>query len=98
MSAGQPDAIRVELLTAEGCRYCGDAHALLERLAREYALAVEVVPLETERGRALALEHGVLFPPGIFIEGRFVQYGRPSERKLRKHLAEVAAARKIATP
>jgi glutaredoxin len=86
-------AIRVRLLTSEGCKYCDEARALLQRLAWDYPLAVEEVPADGERGRALALEHGVLFPPGIFVEGEFVQYGRPSERKLRARLTSAAAAR-----
>lgn len=85
--------IRVRLLTSEGCRYCGGARAVLARLAREHPLEVEELRLETEEGRALALAHGVLFPPGIFIEGEFVQYGRPSEKKIRARLESIRAAR-----
>lgn len=85
--------IRVLLLTAEGCKYCQEARALLERLRGDYPLQVEALSVETEEGRELAAREGVLFPPGLFVEGAFVQYGRPSERKLRGRLDEVMAAR-----
>ena len=29
---------------------------------------------------------GVMFPPGIFIDGRAFAYGRPSERALRREI------------
>lgn len=89
--------VRVLLLTAEGCRYCQQAHALLDRLGAELPVQVEQLSAESAEGQALALREGVLFPPGIFVDGAFVQYGRPSERKLRQALAE-ALARRHADP
>lgn len=80
------DPAHVLLLTAPHCKFCEEAQHLLARLADEYPLEIEVVGADEERGRRLALEHGVLFPPGIFIDGGFVQYGRPSERKVRARL------------
>ncbi len=32
-----------------------------------------------------------MFPPGLFLDGEPFSYGRPSERKLRKALAQQAA-------
>lgn len=90
---GNRSPIHVQLLSADGCRYCHEARAVLARLGTEYPLAIEVLPVDSHRGRELALRHGVLFPPGIVIEGEFLQYGRPSERKLRARLAEVATRR-----
>lgn len=87
---------RVLILDAPGCRYCGDAKALLARLAAEFALEVETTGAHGEPGRSLALEHGVLFPPGIFIDGRLVQYGRPSEGRLRAHLGKLGVPKRAA--
>lgn len=94
--SGRP--IHVQLLSAEGCTYCHEALALLDRLSSEYPLDVEVLPVERDSGREMALRHGVLFPPGIFIGGEFLQYGRPSERKVRARLAEIEARQDWRSP
>ena len=83
--------IEVTLLTQEDCGYCEDAKRLLQRLGAEYQLSVRTVQLSSEEGTELALRGGVLFPPGLFLDGEPFSYGRPSERKLRKALAKRAA-------
>ena len=87
----------VLLLTAPACHYCDEAVGLLARLASEFELELETRSTTDEPGRALALAHGVLFPPAIFVNGEFVQYGRPSERKLRARLIEVGARPRMRT-
>lgn len=82
--------IEVLVLTAEGCHWCADAEAMLARLAQEFDLHVTTQPAETDEGRALAMANGALFPPVLFANGVFAQYGRPSERKLRAVLRAVA--------
>lgn len=77
----------VLLLTQENCGFCDQAKELLGRLAREYPLRMTTLDLATPEGQALALRCGVLFPPGIFLDGVPFSYGRPSERKLRRELA-----------
>ena len=81
----------VLLLTAPACHYCDEARALLARLSDEFELVVETHSAADDAGRALALAHGVLVPPAIFVNGQFLQYGRPSERKLRAGLVEAGA-------
>ena len=39
-------------------------------------------------GQVLAERSGVLFPPGIFLDGEPFSYGRLSERKLRRELEQ----------
>jgi len=81
--------IEVWLLTRDQCGFCVEAKELLAALAAELSLRVEEIELDSDRGRRLAAEGGVLFPPGIFIDGRPVSYGRPSRRRLRKELQRV---------
>lgn len=76
----------VTILTQEACGFCDDAKRILAHLGDEFALRIEEVDLETQRGRELAEASGVLFPPGILIDGDPVSYGRPSERRLRREL------------
>lgn len=83
-------ALRVTLLTQEQCAFCDQAKAILKRLAPEYGLMVETLDLAAPEGQALAEQSGMLFPPGILIEGQPFSYGRPSERALRQALDRYA--------
>ena len=78
--------VRVTLLTAPQCRFCDDAKAILERVAKDYPLTIETVALDSPEGEQLALQGNILFPPGLFLDGEPFSYGRPSERKLRQEL------------
>jgi glutaredoxin len=83
---------RVLLLSAPDCHFCAQAKAVLDRLRREYPLEVQEVSLASPEGQDLAARHGILFPPGLFLDGTFVGFGRVSERKLRRLLAQRAHA------
>ena len=76
--------IEVILLTQENCQFCEQAKEILSRLAGEYELRVSTLELGSKEGQELAVRGGVMFPPGIFIDGRAFAYGRPSERALRR--------------
>ena len=78
--------MNVLLLTQENCAFCMQAKEILERLAAEYGLSLSTLDLATTEGQALAAQGGVLFPPGVFLDGVAFSYGRLSERKLRREL------------
>lgn len=78
--------MEVLLLTQENCGFCAQAKEILDRLSSEYQLSVTTLDLNSPEGQALAMRGGVLFPPGIFIDGEPFSYGRPSERKLRREI------------
>lgn len=90
------DPTRVLLLTAADCGFCGDAQAVLARVALEYDLRVDTMALESPEGQELARAGGVLFPPGTFLDGEPFAYGRLSERKLRRELRRRGAAPRTA--
>lgn len=75
------------LLTQANCALCDHAKEVLSRVARDFPLTVSEVDLGTASGRALAEQAGVLFAPGVLLDGRPFGYGRLSERKLRKVLS-----------
>jgi hypothetical protein len=77
----------VVLITAPDCHFCEDGKKVLARLAYEFPLAVREVSWTSGEGQQLAAQFGALFPPGLLLDGRFVGFGRISERKLR-HLLE----------
>lgn len=88
-----PEIVRVDLLTQAECASCEDAKEILADLAQEFSLEVRTVDLASPEGRRLAAAGGVLFPPGILLDGWPFSYGRPSAKKLRRELARRAAPR-----
>ena len=78
--------INILILTKKNCLLCGKTKTLFERLAAEYPLAVSILPVESSEGQELARRGQILFPPGIFIDGKAFSYGWPSERKIRREL------------
>lgn len=76
----------VTLLTKPDCGLCDDAKAVLERLQSEFPLHIETIDIGSHGGQALAMQAGVLFPPGVLLDGVPFSYGRLSERKLRREL------------
>jgi hypothetical protein len=82
--------IRVTLLTQGDCAMCEHAKEVLARVGADHPLEVDEVALATPEGQELALRHGVLFAPGVLLDGEAFAYGRLSERKLRRALARRA--------
>ena len=78
--------MNILLLTQENCHFCDMAKELLDRLSQEYTFSCSTLELNSPEGQALAEENGILFPPGLFIDGEAFSYGRPSEGKLRREL------------
>ena len=76
----------VLILTQENCDSCDSAEAMLDRLSHEYPLSVSTLSLESAAGQALAEEGGILFAPGIFLDGEPCCYGRASEPLLRREI------------
>lgn len=85
-------SVEVLLLTQESCEFCEQARELLGRLSEEYPLRTRHLELDSSHGRELAANGGILFAPGIFLDGEPFSYGRPSERKLRRELDRRLAA------
>ena len=79
---------RITLLTQTDCHLCVHAKEVLARVGADHPLEVEEVSLAADRGRALAAEAGVLFAPGILLDGVPFGFGRLSERKLRRALTK----------
>ena len=92
----RPEPTEVLVLTQDGCGFCDQARDLLQRLAREYDLTIATMDMASPEGEALAVRGGVLFPPGIFLNGKPFSYGRLSERKLRRELDRRVGIRSVA--
>lgn len=78
--------LEIQLVTQDECSFCDDAKAILDRLSMEYGFSIRSIKLTTTEGQELAERQGIMFPPGILIDGEPFSYGRLSERKLRREL------------
>jgi glutaredoxin len=85
----------ITVLSKLDCHFCEDAQTTLARLAPELGLEVAVVDLGSPEGQQLAIGAGVLFPPGILIDGIPFSYGRLSERRLRRELERRAVPQPV---
>ncbi|MGY4857313.1 glutaredoxin family protein [Cryobacterium sp. AP23] len=90
----------ITVLTQESCPSCVNAKNTLAQLSDEYPLDIVDIPLASAEGRELANRVGIVFAPGILIDGELFSYGRLSEKKLRRHLSslEWPATRSPASP
>ena len=82
----------ITLLTQEDCAYCEHAKKVLARVGAEHPITVTEIDITGEEGRVLAARAGVVFAPGLLVDGRPFGYGRISERRLRRSLQRLAAA------
>ena len=76
----------VTLLTKTECENCDRAKEMLYRLAQDLSLTIHFIDLDSAEGHVLARSHGVMFAPGVLIDGRMSSYGRPSERRMRRDI------------
>lgn len=77
----------ISLLTQHDCRLCEHAKDVLRRVGADYRLRVTEIDLASEVGRTMATQAGVMFAPGVLVNGQLFCFGRLSERKLRRALA-----------
>ncbi|MFI7676330.1 glutaredoxin family protein [Actinophytocola sp. NPDC049390] len=80
------ERVQITLLTQESCGFCDQAKQVLSRLVTEYPLQVTEIDLASEEGQRLAASAGVVFAPGVLVDGEPFSFGRLSERKLRRRL------------
>jgi glutaredoxin len=83
---GPAPVTSVTLLTQSNCELCQHARDVLSRVRQDHHLIVTEIELATPDGRALAVQHGVLFAPGVLLNGKPFSHGRLSEKKLRAAL------------
>jgi hypothetical protein len=81
----------ITLLTQADCALCEHAKQVLTRVSNDHPLEVTEIDLASEHGRALAARAGVLFAPGVLVDGHPLGYGRLSERRLRHVLERMPA-------
>ncbi len=83
--------MQVLLVTSTDCHLCEHARRVLACMAQRYPLSVSEVLWASEEGRRLAARDGIVFPPGVYLDGSFWGYGRLSEGRLEKWLREQRA-------
>lgn len=78
------EPVEITLLTQTDCGLCEHAKQVLDRVGRDYPLHITEIDLASEQGQQLAARAGVVFAPGLLINGEAFSFGRLSERKLRR--------------
>jgi glutaredoxin len=81
----------ITLLTQADCGYCEHAKQVLARVGEDHPLEVTEIDIRGVQGRMLAARAGVMFAPGVLVDGRPFGYGRISERRLRRTLQRLSA-------
>jgi len=81
----------ITLLTQEDCAYCEHAKKVLAAVGEDHPLKITEIDMRGAEGRALAARAGVMFAPGLLVDGRPFGYGRISERRLRRTLQRLSA-------
>jgi hypothetical protein len=89
----EPKRVHVTLLTVPRCSYSEEAKTTLLCFAHEYPLDLDVVALRSPAGDRLAMQGGILFPPGLFLDDEPFCYGHVSEPVLRQELARRSGVR-----
>jgi hypothetical protein len=84
------DPARITLLSRDNCGFCDHAKHVLARAGGQYPLQVTEISLDSREGQAIAAPAGVLFPPGVLVDGQPFSFGRLSERKLLRTLEKRA--------
>lgn len=79
------------LISTGDCHLCERARDVLGRLASEREFALQELDWEDPEAVRLLERDGIPFPPAIYLDGRFVAYGRVSEGALRRRLQELVA-------
>ncbi len=80
----------ITLLTRPDCALCAHAKRVLDRVGAEHPLRVDEVNLDSSHGQQLAARSGVMFAPGILLDGQPYAFGRLSEKALRRDLSRRA--------
>jgi len=83
---------RITVVSAPACHFCEDADQALQELAREFAVAVSQVALDSAEGRRLVAEHRPAMSPLVLLEGAYFSSGRLPRKKLARALARMGAA------
>ena len=81
---------RITLLSQDNCGFCEHAKQVLARVGVRYPLQVTEISLDSPQGQAIGTSAGVLFAPGVLVDGRPFSFGRLSERKLLRALEKRA--------
>jgi thiol-disulfide isomerase/thioredoxin len=83
--------IALTLITQSDCPSCVAGKKVLAELAKEFPLQVDEVDVNSEAGRALALDQRLAFTPGLVADGRLIAHGRLSARALRRKFTTILA-------
>ncbi len=81
------------VMTKEGCMPCRYVKRVLQDLQREIpGLSVEEVDFGSAEGMRMAIEHQILYPPAVFMDGELLLKGKIREAALKEAVRSRAEA------
>lgn len=84
--------ISVTVVHAEACHFCDEAERELTSLAKQFPLAVRLVPIDSVEGRSLVDLHRPAMNPLVLVDGAYFSSGRLPRKKLARLLDASAPA------
>jgi predicted thioredoxin/glutaredoxin len=84
---------KVLLITSLGCTPCTRVKRVLSELQSQMPdLIVEEMEFASPNGSRLAMEHGILYPPAVFIDGTIIAKGKIDADKMIATIREMNGA------
>ncbi len=86
----------IRVVTKEGCLPCLYVKRVLHDLQQEIpGISVEEVDFGSAEGLRLAIEHQILYPPAVFMDGAMILKGKIREKDLKEIIhSRVEASRR----
>lgn len=73
---GKP--VTIQIVTSSTCKSCDRVQAVWEQVGQERPLTIEVIDINSARGRELAANHNIFTTPTSLMYGKVVARGVPS--------------------
>jgi hypothetical protein len=84
---------KVLLITSLGCTPCTRVKRVLSELQSQIPnLTVEEMEFTSPGGSKLAVEHGILYPPAVFVNGTLIAKGKIDADKMTATIREMNGA------
>lgn len=86
--------VQILFVTSLGCTPCLRVKRILRELQDAMPdLAVEEVEFTSPSGSKLAIEHGILYPPAVFLNGTLIAQGKIDADKMIATIREMNEVR-----
>lgn len=86
--------ITITLVSPMDCPNCERVKETIERLKTKYTISIQQVDAYSLEGERLAVHHGILVSPGVFVNGEFIGMGNVPPEKIESRIKELSTYNK----